>query len=385
MGGAESVALELSERQQALGMDVRVVSLAPLGTSALVEEFRDRHIPLEAVAKRPGFDVTMVPRLAARFHQLQASVVHTHNPQPLIYGAPAARLVRAAVVHTKHGVNPDVSRRLWLRRQAASFVHMFVAVSDDTAREAVRNDEVSRRKLRVILNGIDPARFRPNRDLAQAQRAELGIAPNDTIVGTVGRLCEVKNQRMLLRAVAPLLGSDTWLVVVGDGPDRQSLERLADQLGIGARIRWLGERRDVSSLLAAMDVFALSSYSEGLPLGVLEAMATGLPVVATAVGGLSAVVDDGQTGYLVASGNESAFQERLSRLLADRELAATFGRRGRARVCDEFSSTRVAREYLSLYAEALHGSLGFAEHREGLRPQPDRQPVRPHERSAPQA
>jgi glycosyltransferase involved in cell wall biosynthesis len=364
MGGAERVALELSALQREQGIDVRVVSLAPLGKSALVEEFRDRHIPLEAVPKRPGFDLSLVPRLAVRFRELRTSIVHTHNPQPIIYAAPAARLVGAGVVHTKHGLNPDVGRRLWLRRRGASLSHTFVAVSEETARDALRNKEVSPRKLRVIPNGIDPARFRPNQEAASAVRSDLGIDASAPVLGTVGRLCAVKNQSLLLRAAAPLLHAGAWLIVVGGGPDRESLETLAAELGISERIRWLGERGGVSGLLAAMNVFALSSHSEGLPLVILEAMATGLPVVATAVGGVSSVVDEGETGFLVGAGDESAMRERMQRLLSDRELSSALGRRGRARVHADFSSDRVGREYLRLYREAGLASRGLLRRRQ---------------------
>lgn len=359
MGGAERVALELSALQRAQGIDVRVVSLAPLGKSALVEEFRDRHIPLEAVPKRPGFDLLLVPRLAARFRQLRTSIVHTHNPQPIIYAAPAASLVGAGVVHTKHGVNPDIGRRLWLRRRGASFSHTFVAVSEESAREAIRNKEVNPRKLRVILNGIDPARFRPSLQAASAVRSALGIDADAAVLGTVGRLCAVKNQSLLLRSAAPLLHAGAWLIVVGGGPDRESLEALAAQLGISERVRWLGERSDVSGLLAAMNVFALSSHSEGLPLVILEAMATGLPVVATAVGGVSGVIDEGETGFLVGAGDEAAMRRRLRRLLSDRELASRLGLRGQARVRSKYSSDRVGREYLYIYREAGLASRGL--------------------------
>jgi glycosyltransferase involved in cell wall biosynthesis len=287
---------------------------------------------------------------------LQTSVVHTHNPQPLIYGAPAARLAGAGVVHTKHGLNPDVFRRRWLRRRAASFVHTFVAVSDETGYDAVRNGEVDRCKLRVIRNGIDPVRFRPNPDTNLAVRASLAIAPDDAVIGTVGRLCSVKNQSLLLRAVAPLLRTGAWLVVVGDGPDRQSLEALAAQLGVGARIHWLGELHDVAAPLSAMNAFALSSDSEGLPLVILEAMATELPVVATAVGGVPGVVLDGRTGFLVPAGDEAGLGERLGQVLADRVLAGKLGRSGRARVLARFCSDRVAREYEHRYVHAWRAS-----------------------------
>ncbi|PKN39953.1 MAG: hypothetical protein CVU63_13385, partial [Deltaproteobacteria bacterium HGW-Deltaproteobacteria-20] len=141
-------------------------------------------------------------------------------------------------------------------------------------------------------------------------------------------------------------------------------DAIAAELGISERIRWLGERGGVSGLLAAMNVFALSSHSEGLPLVILEAMATGLPVVATAVGGVSSVVDEGETGFLVGAGDESAMRERMQRLLSDRELSSALGRRGRARVHADFSSDRVGREYLRLYREAGLASRGLLRRRQ---------------------
>ena len=133
VGGQERVALDLAIGQRARGHDVRVISLAPPPDGAMADEFREHGIGVDRVVKRDGLDATLVPRLAKRLHELGAQVVHTHNPLPLIYGAPAARLAGAAAIHTKHGVNPGSRGHRVLRRIAARFTHAFVAVSETRA------------------------------------------------------------------------------------------------------------------------------------------------------------------------------------------------------------------------------------------------------------
>jgi glycosyltransferase involved in cell wall biosynthesis len=281
-------------------------------------------------------------------------IVHTHNPQPLIYGAPAARLAGARAVHTKHGANPDGGRRLLLRRAAARLCGAYVAVSETTAEVARQNREAPDAKLRTIPNGIDLDRFQPDGRERTAVRAELGIPEAAWVVGTVGRLAPEKDQLLLLSAMAPLLGPEHRLLIVGDGPERPRLEAAAAALGARTGFVFLaGAREDVPRLYQAMDLFALTSRTEGLPLVLPEAMAAALPVVATAVGGIPTVVEEGATGYLVPAGDERALQDRLSRLASDRRLGEDLGQRGRARALERYSAERMVREYLELYQALL--------------------------------
>jgi glycosyltransferase involved in cell wall biosynthesis len=349
VGGQEQVALDLAAGQRAAGYRVTAVSLAPGPDGPLGADFAARGVGVHTVGKRAGFDPSLSLRLALFFRRHRIDVVHTHNPQPLIYGVPAARLAGALAVHTKHGANPEGGLSLLLRRAVASLAHAFVAVSATTAAIARGRNEIAEARLSIIPNGIDLARFHPDARARAVVREELGIPHDAWLVGTVGRLAPEKNQELLLTALAPTLGERMHLLVIGDGPEAAHLAALTARIPGGRYVHLAGSRRDIPRLLAALDVFALSSRTEGLPLVLCEAMATALPVVATAVGGIPDVVEHERTGYLVPSGDARALAGRLATLAADPMHAAALGRRGRARALQRYSAKRMAHDYLALY------------------------------------
>jgi glycosyltransferase involved in cell wall biosynthesis len=350
VGGQERVALDLAIGQRARGHAVSVISLAPPPDGAMADEFAAAGVAVGRVPKRGGLDPTLVPRLARALRDRRAEVVHTHNPLPLIYGAPAARLIGAAAIHTKHGANPTNRRNRLLRRAAAVLTHAFVAVSDTTADQARARRDVAEGKLHTIPNGIRLDRYAPDAEARAATRVELGLG-DAWVVGTVGRLDTYKNQAMLVRAMAPLLSSRVRLVVIGDGDNRAEVEAAVAALPDPRWVVMTGRRMDVPRLVHAFDVFALSSKTEGLPLVVPEAMAAGLPIIATAVGGLPSVVDDGVTGLLVPV-DEAALAAALVRLERDRELARAMGTRAREVALARYSHDRMVDAYLELYARA---------------------------------
>ena len=350
VGGQERVALDLAIGQKARGHDVSVISLADAPDGAMADEFEAAGVPTERVTKRGGLDPSLVTRLARAMRQRHANVVHTHNPLPLIYGAPAARLARAAAIHTKHGINPGGRGHHLLRRSAARLAHAFVAVSETTADQARAQHDATPDKLHTIPNGIRLERYAPDARARAVTRAELGLG-DAWVVGTVGRLDSAKNQAMLVRAMAPLLSSRVRLVIVGEGDARPEVEAAIAEL---AEPRWVvmtGRRMDVPTVVHAFDVFALSSRTEGLPLVVPEAMAAGLPIVTTNVGGLPGVVEDQVTG-LVVPVDEHALGAALATLEADRTRARDMGARARTEALARFSSDRMVDAYLELYAQA---------------------------------
>ena len=349
VGGQERVALDLAIGQRARGHRVAVISLAPPPDGAMADEFREAGIATLRVPKRgDGLDPTLVPRLALALRQHRAEIVHTHNPLPLIYGAPAARLVGAGAIHTKHGLNPGSRSHRWLRRAAAQLVHSFVAVSETTAEQARAQHDMPPSRLHTIANEIRLDRYQPDAEARAAVRVELGLG-DAWVVGTVGRLDEYKNQAMLVRAMRAQLSSRVRLVIVGDGPTRADV---AAEIARLPEPRWVvmtGRRMDVPRIVHAFDVFALPSKTEGLPLVVPEAMSAGLPTVATAVGGLPTVVDDDETGLLVPV-DEAALSAALARLADDHELARRLGRNAREVALERFSADRMVDAYLAQYA-----------------------------------
>jgi glycosyltransferase involved in cell wall biosynthesis len=241
---------------------------------------------------------------------------------------------------------------MWLRRAAAACVHTFVAVSDATAVFATEIREVSSGKLRVILNGTNLAKFERDPAVRAREREHWGILEDGCAIGTVGRMAPEKNHALLLEAVAPLLDDKTVLVIAGDGSERPATEALARRLGIAARVRLLGQMRDVAPVLAGLDIFTLPSHFEGLPMVLAEAMGASLPVVATAVGGVPSVVSDGETGYLVPPGDSEALRNRLRLLRDDPTLARRFGARGLEVALSRYSLQRMVDEYVEAYGLA---------------------------------
>lgn len=353
VGGQERMALELVRGQRRFGHELVSVSLATAPDGPLAQEFSASGARVYSIAKRSGVDPALPFRLARMFLREGVELVHTHNPQALIYGAPAARMAGAAVVHTKHGANPASVRRRWLRRAAGALTDAYVAVSPTTAAVARQLRDCAPKKLSVIENGVDVRRFVPDEVARHAIREELGIPEAARVVGSVGRIAAEKNYPLLIRAMEPLLDETTRLVIVGDGAELSELRTRCARLPGGAFVHLTGARDDVPALLAAFDVFALSSRTEGLPLVVPEAMAVGLPVVATSVGGIPDVIAHEQSGCLVASGDEQALRYWLERLCRDRSKAAEMGWTARATALGRYSSESMVARYLSLYEKVL--------------------------------
>jgi glycosyltransferase involved in cell wall biosynthesis len=352
VGGQERVALDLAAGQVERGHRVGVVSLAGEPDGPLAAEFTAAGVDVDRIARKERLDPALVVKLGRMLRRRGVDIVHTHNPLPLTYGAPAARIARAVAIHTKHGRNPGSPIERMLRRGAARLVGAFVAVSETTAEQAREQKDCPPEVLRVIPNGIRLGRFRPDAAVRAAVRAELGIPADAWVVGTVGRIDEFKNQGMLVAAAARRVNDRYRLVLVGDGPMREAVT--AQAAAISPHIQLTGRRMDVERLLPAFDVFALPSRSEGLPLVVPEAMAAGLPVIATSVGGLPDVVEDGETGLLVPV-EEAALAAALDRLAGDRDRTRAMGARAREVALARYSADRMLDDYLALYAEITAG------------------------------
>jgi sugar transferase (PEP-CTERM/EpsH1 system associated) len=356
VGGLERNVINQVREGHRFGQTVAVVCLERPG--AMAPQVEALGAPVVSLSKRPGLRPSASVGLYRVFRRLCPDVVHTHQLATLLYAGPAARAAGVPlVVHTEHGREDYAGRRRtrWLGRVAGLGAARFFCLTEDMASHVAAHRIVPERKLRVIRNGIDLARFQAPCGDREGLRRSLDIPGDSLVVGTVGRLTEVKRQDVLIRAFAAVARSrpDAHLVVVGGGPLMAELRGLADLLGVGPRVHLVGFQAATERYLGAFDVFALTSRSEGMPQSVLEASVAGLPVVASRVGGLPEVIEEGRTGLLVAPGDVAELTAALLRVAGDPDFAAGLGRAGRRRVEALFDVGRMAGEYHAQFLELL--------------------------------
>lgn len=307
-------------------------------------------VPVIELGKGEGNDWRLPWRLAEIAREGGFGVVHSHMWGVYLEAALAARLAGVPLIHTVHGsymaypsgaaARFKMTLRHALERRAAVWHRRVVAVSDAIQRFLVDELGFDARRVETIHNGID------------SRLPEVPKRQGNTFI-TVGRLAAVKNQAMMLRAFAAVRHGwpQARLNIIGDGPERASLEALAAGLGIASCVQFMGFRDDVAEHLAQADVFLMSSHYEGISIAVLEAMRSGLPVIGTRVGGMPETVDHGRTGWLVDDNDEAGFAQAMRDALADPTRSAAAGSAGRQRQQREFSLDETARRYLRLYAQ----------------------------------
>ena len=310
-------------------------------------------IPLGVVPgwRRPSAWWSIVRQL----RRLRPAIVHTFMLPASLYGRSAAI---AAGVPIIIGTEVNIYERkqrhhIFIERLLAARSACVVASAESVKAAYVRQLGIRPDAVRVVYNAVNWNRLNATKSPHEV-RVELGIPSDRLVVGTVATLQNKKGHRVLLDAVAKTPGLEAiWLMLVGDGPERASLQAHAAALGIANRVTFCGTRRDLGNLLPAMDVFALPSLWEGLPLALILAMGASRPVVATNLAGIPEVVTDGQTGLLVEPGNVSEIGAALARVCRDDALRAELGARARAAVRDRFGADAYGAAVIGIYEEFL--------------------------------
>lgn len=311
----------------------------------------------------PRSDLRCVYQLWRLMRRLRPQIVHTHTAKAGTVGRVAARLAGVPiVVHTFHGhvfhgyFGPIATRTfLSIERGLGRLTDRTLAVSESQRRELARYGVAPWEQIEVMPLGLELERFTHCEARRGELRAELGLPSDAPLVGIVARLVPIKDHDTFLRAcrrVADRLPAARFLVV-GDGERRGEIEALAGTLGLGDRTLFLGWRHDLDRLYADVDVVALTSRNEGLPVAVIEAMASARPVVATRVGGVPDLVRDGATGLLAPPGDTGAIANALLRLLEDSHLAARMGQAGREAAYPRYTSGRLVANVRDLYERLL--------------------------------
>lgn len=333
-----------------------------------VTDFRQRirrdDVEYISLKKPPGHLFRLYPRLWRIFRELRPAIVHSRNIAALEVTVPAWVAGVPVRIHGEHGYDVgdlDGSNRKyqWVRRAYDPFVSRYIALSQDLARYLTDRVGVAQDKIAQIYNGVDTERFHPAVPPAPTFQDGPFGSPEHWLVGTVGRMQTVKNQTLLARAfiraldLAPGLRDRLRLVMIGDGPLRAEAQALLDAAGV-AELAWLpGERHDIPDLLRGLDTFVLPSIAEGISNTILEAMASGLPVIATAVGGNPELVREGVTGTLVPSGDIDAMANAIIIQAENSEQSRAAGRAGRAEVESRFSMAAMVDAYSKLYDRHL--------------------------------
>jgi glycosyltransferase involved in cell wall biosynthesis len=360
VGGAEDHLLSLArnlDKARFLPVVCCIGRKGPIGA-----EIEAAGVRVEELGKlrKGGFDREIVPLLRALIRRERIDLVHAHMYHANLYGRLAAFREGVPAVISVHNtyVRPKILRRVvngWLARRTPFVLAGSEAIRDDI----VKYDGVPPGKIRVIPYGVDADTFKCALSREEA-REKLGLPGDRFLVGTVGRLEEQKGQKYLIEAAGRLRreGMGVTLLIVGSGREEDRLRDLAQREGIGDDALFLGTRRDLPELFRAMDVFAFPSLWEGFPIALLSAMAAGLPVIVTPVGGVPEVVKDGINGVIVPAGDPIALAAAIRRVREDPVGASVLGGAAEATIRNRYSHWTTARRIMEIYEQVLGPGAG---------------------------
>ncbi|MET0660098.1 MAG: glycosyltransferase [Steroidobacteraceae bacterium] len=353
-GGTEKLVVEMS-LAFAAEYDIAVICLDEPGQWGM--DLRTHQIPVYCVWRQPGLDFSMVGKLAQLFRRLRIDLVHAHQCTPWFYSALARLLYpRARVLLEEHGrFYPEVDnlkRRLLNRLLVVPLTQRFVAVSQDVRSRLHRYEGIPARRIAVIYNGagvVDAITSSERNDL----RAALVIPPGSFVVGTVGRLDPIKNLPMFVDAVvrAKQHVPELQAVIVGHGPMFDEVSAHIERAGAADYIRMTGYRADAKRLTQCFDLFVLASFSEGTSMALLEAIAVGVPVAVTNVGGNPEVVDENKTGWVIPNDDAEALASAMREAARNAQRREQFALAGRQRFAERFAFQRMIEQYRETYRE----------------------------------
>ncbi len=361
-GGMENGMVNLFNNMDAGKFEHVVIALTDFS------DFRQRITaqPVEfyALHRRPGHDLAWMPRLWKLLRKLKPDLVHTRNLSALEAQFVAAAAGVRATIHGEHGRDVfDLYGRNWkynlLRRAAQPLVSHYIAVSQDLAGWLEDTIRVPQKKIRQIYSGVDCVKFHP-RGQTRPDVLPPGFASDDSFgIGSGGRMAEVKDYPTLVRAFIRMVRDNAGakrrarLVIAGEGVARQQCRQLLAEAGLSDQAWLPGERHDIADIMCALDVFVLPSLNEGISNTILEAQASGLPVIATRVGGNVELVEGGMNGSLFVPGDEAGLAQALLTYFQDEAMLDRQGSEARKRVESRFSIPAMARAYEAVYEQVL--------------------------------
>ncbi|RMF94138.1 MAG: glycosyltransferase [Candidatus Schekmanbacteria bacterium] len=348
IGGREKVAIDIVNNLDREKFLPFLMSLRPKGT---MQKKVKEDVKIITYNKSDKLDFGAYRRISNVLKENQIDILHTHNPGGFLYGFIGGKLAGVkTIVNTEHGFEYNINFK---KRLAESFCRRFttltIAVSEDVKKRLGASG-----MIRVLHNGIiiDEKDYSSEKEKI---RRSIGVMEDEVLIGCVARLAYVKNHRCLFRAfkIASDINPKLKLLIVGDGYLKENLLSLREELSLRNKIIFYGETDNVSKVLNALDIFALTSVYEGISITILEAMACGLPVVATKVGGNPDVIEDGKSGILAENGNEKEIAEAFLVLAKNKELRINFGCTGRKIVYERFNFKNTLQEIENIYLNSF--------------------------------
>lgn len=350
MGGLQQVLYNLCRHIDRSLFEVSVVALKELGLFA--DKLAELDVQVILVPQAKKTDYFAFVKLARFLREMKIDIIHTHNTQPFIDGTLAALLAGVkTIVHTDHSRTfPDKKRYMIAERILSVFAHKIIGVSDSVVHNLMHYEKITPGKVLTIHNGINAAEYDINVDRVKRRR-ELGLDDTSPVLGISSRLSYVKGINYLLEAMCDIrkIHEDVSLIIIGDGPQKKELEQQTEALGLQRHVHSLGEIVKIQPLLKIFDIFVLPSLSEGMPICLLEAMASGCPIVTTNVGGIPEMIENGKNGFLVRPADSKALSSAILYLLEHEQVRNSLVIEGKRVVRERFSALKMTKTYEQLY------------------------------------
>ena len=353
-GGAEKQLYELIKGINRKEFDPLVISLSQGGHWG--KEIRKLNIQLTELQRRKSFEFARLFKLIKILKAEKPDIVHSYMFSANSYGRIAAIIGRVPLIIASERNVAEVGKDkgkfdIYIDKLLAAFSQGIICNSDKASSSLVEKYSFNRKKVFTVHNGIDINDFLKQRNYSSSKKSKRKV------IGTVGSLCPQKNHRLFLDMAKIVLerseNKQIKFLIIGRGPLRNELERYSKGLSIEANVVFTGEREDILELLQSMDVFVMTSLYEGLPNAIIEAMAAGVPVVATDVGGNSELVINRETGFLCRSNDAKALVEKVIGLISNENAAQQLGKKGREKIVKEFTVEKMVNQTENIYRELL--------------------------------
>lgn len=356
IGGAEKVIYNLIRGMEDKEIKTSILCLekqiGPFGKSLVNQGYK-----ISNLERQPGFDTQLIIDIHNYIKQNKIDILHCHQYTPYVYGVLGALFTGCKVIFTEHGrFYPDIrkQKRVIINPLLNKITHKITAISNATKNALVQYENFPEKDIEVVYNGIEINDDAIAIDKEEFKRS-LNLPQDSMVLGTVARLDPIKNHLMMIKGLKEILIKcpNTYLVIVGDGPERERLGELTESLGMKSHVIFTGFREDTAQFYSIFDIFLLTSFSEGTAMTLLESMAAGLPSIVTDVGGNPEITENNKTGFVIKSDDVNEYVDKACLLLGNESLRRSYGEAGKIRFSIMFTLKAMVDSYERIYREIL--------------------------------